>query len=156
VDFIQFDSIPNQEMIRIDLFHAVEIHQVMAEKAPVRNGNAKVEIQGTNLPSKMTLKSKFSKIASEYHERPVKVVTEEDLLADDGLWAVSDDSDSGDEYDIKKRNKDFYDEPEELETELHQMASFIVDRPPDLDRGRADAVDLTRKTRKERRAHLKR
>lgn len=59
--------------------------------------------------------------------------TEEQILADETIWQVSDDSDDGASnsfYDQKARNKAFYKDDETISQEEKVMARFMVERAP--------------------------
>lgn len=68
---------------------------------------------------------------------PDKIWTEEEVLADEDLWRVSDDEEPEEkiynkkgkqvEYNPNSRNKQYYEDEEELKEEQVSMARFLIE-----------------------------
>ena len=90
------------------------------------------------LASSITLVKKVGVKASQEKLRKIKTalptakMTEEQVLADESIWQVSE-SDGDDDntlYNRKDRNIDFHSSPTLMQEEEKQMARYMVERAP--------------------------
>ena len=81
-------------------------------------------------------------------------MTEEEILADDDIWAVSESEGEEDStYNRKDRNPDFHSNPTLLAEEEKQMARYMVERAPGSVRDTHDFSALQKMTKRERKTH---
>lgn len=122
-----------------------------ASKGGSTQGGSSVDVRKSRTKG---VKGKDSKFGTQHKW------TEEEILNDDDLWKLTDDEGSdndksetsGSFYDVRKRNMEYWEDDDTVEKEEGNMTRYLMERPPDLDRGRSDLMDLSRKTKKERKA----
>lgn len=100
------------------------------------------------------LNNKVTKEKSRKSRQINEKMTEDEILADDDIWAVSEsDSEEESSYNRKERNPDFHSNPTLLAEEEKQMARYMVERAPGSVRDTHDFSALQKMTKRERKTY---
>lgn len=142
---ISFDLLPNKSEIDLEQFQVIDIRDAI----DAEDEKFKVTVNDKDF---LAPKSHTSQLQSEKSlEDQIKVFTEEEILADEAIWEVSEDEEDEKQANRIKLNQEYYQDAEKEALEERVMARYMAEHAPGSIFGKKGFNELHLMTKKERR-----